>query len=593
MPNGVLDSMLIALGLDSSKFKEGLASSESLSKQTGKNLANNLTAPAQTVLGQLKTLFAPLAGGLAFGAMVSQFTSQADAIGKLAGQLGLDVEMLQAWGGAAKRAGGSAQAFNATIRGLNSQINVLASTGQGRAKVIFEQLGIAVKDAGGKTRDTFVVLSELAEKAEGMGKAEFAGLAQRLGIDQGTIMLLQSGRKSIDDLIARQRMLGNYTQEDAEIAAQFNDIMADLAQIVQSVAAVIMRIVVPALSWLTDKIVNVISFFRQHQAFVGSAIGIIAAAVTAKMIPAIIKLLPLLNAVMIRIAAILVPLLPVIAAITALAIAADELWAFISGGESVLEKIMLKFGMTRETIEGIRDTLRGAVEFFWDLWDAVTGEGVDKDSAIERLKASWETTKEWFKGLIDDLLNAFGNMFSRIKDWLKNLLPDWVKRLIGGEEQKTEKTPQQVAQMQQSIARRPDETIEEYAARVGVLEDDGIEAMESGNAAKETRPRDAGKPAWIDAVLSRVDAFSEDLQDWADGALLDIPATPADMPGVVNNTSNVQTTTNNRTDVRVGNVTVQTQATDAPAIARSIGPAIQKNAFGSLVSASQTGTVQK
>lgn len=593
MPNGVLDSMLIALGLDSSKFKEGLASSESLSKQTGKNLANNLTAPAQTVLGQLKTLFAPLAGGLAFGAMVSQFTSQADAIGKLAGQLGLDVEMLQAWGGAAKRAGGSAQAFNATIRGLNSQINVLASTGQGRAKVIFEQLGIAVKDAGGKTRDTFVVLSELAEKAEGMGKAEFAGLAQRLGIDQGTIMLLQSGRKSIDDLIARQRMLGNYTQEDAEIAAQFNDIMDDLAQIVQSVAAVIMRIVVPALSWLTDKIVNVISFFRQHQAFVGAAIGIIAAAVTAKMIPAIIKLLPLLNAVMIRIAAILVPLLPVIAAITALAIAADELWAFISGGESVLEKIMLKFGMTRETIEGIRNTLRGAVEFFWDLWDAVTGEGVDKDSAIERLKASWEATKEWFKGLIDDLLNAFGNMFSRIKDWLKNLLPDWVKRLIGGEEQKTEKTPQQVAQMQQSIARRPDETIEEYAARVGVLEDDGIEAMESGNAAEETRPRDAGKPAWIDAVLSRVDAFSEDLQDWADGALLDIPATPADMPGVVNNTSNVQTTTNNRTDVRVGNVTVQTQATDAPAIARSIGPAIQKNAFGSLVSASQTGTVQK
>lgn len=80
------------------------------------------------------------------------------------------------------------------------------------------------------------VLPELAESFEKLSKQESAALGQKLGLDQGTIMLLRRGRREVEDQIrirrtwrcycrVKLRSLGNITTPQTtqqSIPAQFS-----------------------------------------------------------------------------------------------------------------------------------------------------------------------------------------------------------------------------------------------------------------------------------------------------------------------------------------------------------------------------------
>ena len=67
-----------------------------------------------------------------------------------------------------------------------------------------------------------------------------------MGLDQATILLLQSGRGEVDKLVERQRALGVATAEDAAIAATFNDAMDDLGQVFGSLTRNVGAYLLPA-----------------------------------------------------------------------------------------------------------------------------------------------------------------------------------------------------------------------------------------------------------------------------------------------------------------------------------------------------------
>lgn len=344
----VLDTLTLALGIDAKGIDKGLSEAEQKISAGARSLSQSLMSPLKAALGAV-------AAGLSLGAVTKQYLNQADSIGKLADAIGADIEELQAWGEAATRAGGSAEGFNASITSLNRMLQMTATTGKGPASMALEQFGIKAKDARGKARDTFDILRDLAGKMEGMDKQKAIGFGQKLGLDRGTIMLLQSGRAAVDDLIARQKALGVYTKEDAEIAAKANDAIADLGQSLKSGAAIIMRFIVPAITWLADKMTSVVQFFKRHQPLVVAGLGAIAAIITARMIPALIKMAA-------ANAKAFAPFMLLAAIISAVALVVDDFWTYLNGGKSALEGLWSKLG--------------------------------DGPQLLEKLKAAWETTKE-------------------------------------------------------------------------------------------------------------------------------------------------------------------------------------------------------
>ena len=210
-----VDELDIKVGVDADGVEKGMKQAESAVSKGISSLTSKLSA-----------LSAAITAAFSLGMAFKQYTEQAAAMGKLADAIDVDISKLHAWSEAAIRAGGSAEGFQSSIEQMSGQLSRIALTGTSRMKKVFEGAGI---DAGelGRQRDAFAVMMDLAEKAETMSKAEFFGLGRALGLDKGTIMLLQQGRASLKDAIHAQKELGVYTKEDAKITADFNDHMKE------------------------------------------------------------------------------------------------------------------------------------------------------------------------------------------------------------------------------------------------------------------------------------------------------------------------------------------------------------------------------
>jgi phage-related protein len=385
----VIDTLFLALGVDAKGIDKGLNEARAKIQAGAQGLANSLMAPFKSALGAL-------AAGLSLGAVTNQYLQQADAIGKMADSIGVDMEELQAWGEAAARAGGSAQGFQQSLQSMNRMLQMTATTGKGPAAIALEQFGIKATDASGKARDSFEILRDLAGAMEGMDKQKAIGFGQRLGLDRGTIMLLQSGKVAVDDLIRRQKELGVYTKEDAEITAKANDAIADLGQSMKAAAAIFMRAIVPAITWVTEHLTALVQDFRKHKTFYLTALGAIAAFLTAKMIPTLVKV-GLLNA---RIWA---PYAVVAGIIAGLALIFDDLWTYMNGGKSALEDYWKTLGTGPELLEK-----------FNQAWQAVKEKG---GAVLEGLKNIAKGVFDFFLSHID----SFTLMFDGVWDMLDGL----------------------------------------------------------------------------------------------------------------------------------------------------------------------------
>jgi TP901 family phage tail tape measure protein len=395
----VIDTLFLSLGVDAKGIDKGLNEARAKIQAGAQGLANSLMAPFKSALGAL-------AAGLSLGAVTNQYLQQADAIGKMADSIGVDMEELQAWGEAAARAGGSAQGFQQSLQSMNRSLQ-LAAQGQGEAAKMFQTFGIKVTDANGKARDSLDVLRDLAGAMEGMDKQKAMGFGQRLGLDRGTIMLLQSGKVAVDDLIRRQKELGVYTKEDAEITAKANDAIADLGQSMKAAAAIFMRAIVPAITWVTEHLTALVQDFRKHKTFYLAALGAIAAFLTAKMIPTLVKV-GLLNA---RIWA---PYAVVASIIAGLALIFDDLWTYMNGGKSALEDYWKTLGTGPELLEK-----------FNKAWQAVKEKG---GAVLEGLKNIAKGVFDFFLAHID----SFMLMFDGVWDMLDGLFNFDFKKIGNG-----------------------------------------------------------------------------------------------------------------------------------------------------------------
>lgn len=384
----VIDTLFLALGVDAKGIDKGLNEARAKIQAGAQGLANSLMAPFKSALGAL-------AAGLSLGAVTNQYLQQADAIGKMADSIGVDMEELQAWGEAAADAGGSAQAFQQTVSGLTTRIQE-AAKGQGEAAAMFQSFGIKVTDATGKARDSFDVLRDLAGAMEGMDKQRAMGLGQKLGIDRGTIMLLQSGKVAVEDLVREYKELGLYTKEDAELSAKANHEIQRLGVALKGNAAIIMRAIVPAITMVTKLLISLSKDFRKHKTFYLTALGTIAAFLTAKMIPTLVKV-GLLNA---RIWA---PYAVVAGIIAGLALIFDDLWTYMNGGKSALEDYWKTLGTGPELLEK-----------FNKAWQAVKEKG---GAVLEGLKNIAKGVFDFFLTHID----SFMLMFDGVWDMLDGL----------------------------------------------------------------------------------------------------------------------------------------------------------------------------
>src|SRR3990167_189493 len=145
----------------------------------------------------------------------------ADQLGKMAQKTGIAVEALSTLSFAARISNVENGELTIGLRQLAKSI-VEASTGTGEGADAFDKLGIAVRDAQGRVKDSETVLKDVADAFAKMGDGSAKSeLAMRLFGRSGTqlIPLLNEGRAGIEKLQAQARALGLEISDNTAKAA--------------------------------------------------------------------------------------------------------------------------------------------------------------------------------------------------------------------------------------------------------------------------------------------------------------------------------------------------------------------------------------
>lgn len=425
----VVDSLLITMGLDGAGVTKGMNQVENRLSSGVKNIVTNILAP--------------LAGAFAFQQLFSSFVHEADALGDLSEAINVSVKDLDSWGQAAQYAGGTVEGFQGSITALSGSLAQLSTTGGGRAKKFFQALGINAEDSKGKVKPAIDVLLDLSSKFEHMSKQESFGLGQKLGLDQGTITLLQKGRGEVERIIKEMKEL-SYSEEDAKIAGDFDDNINKLTKSLKLLTATFFSFLGPGLNFVIEKMKDGVQYLRKHEAFVITFFGSLAAVILGKTVPAIWAM----TAALLK-----NPITWIIAGLLALSLVLEDLWVYINGGESALEGLWSKFGEGKDLLQWVQaegKNLIAVLEKYGPALAIVTA-GIKGVTIAMRLMgiaslsnpvlllitalataatyiiANWDGIVSFFEGVFDSIA-------STISEWVDTvigLLPDWLKEMLG------------------------------------------------------------------------------------------------------------------------------------------------------------------
>lgn len=367
------------------------------------------------LLGVLGKVGLALGGLAAVKGALSDYAQTVGEIEKTSTMLGMSMEAWQGWAYAAQQAGLEAEDVRDRLMDLGDWMLDLNVNDSGPLKDFAEKTQTSFKTATGATVSMEEGLMRLADAAQKMDRQQATSWLQQIGFDEKTTPLILKGRKAIEEYIKVGKEQALYSKRDVENARKMREAWQGLVRVYQAVSGGIVRALAPAFDVLARKLSGVARWVRENET---SLIILLTALSTVLAV----RLTPALWGMARAAAAAALPLLPYIAAIVALGVALDELWAFASGGTSVLENLLRRFGMTDESIERLRGSVRAAIGFFRDLWTAITGDGADSAAAFARVEEQ-----------IASVARAVSNFVRSIGTWIDGLLPQWVKDLLAGD----------------------------------------------------------------------------------------------------------------------------------------------------------------
>lgn len=216
---------------------------------------NKLIGDQSALYFELKIAIAAAAGALVL--MVKNGLNQADSLNKQANAIGTTVEKLNGLRLAAELSDISNSDLALGLNELNRSLADAQKKGS-NAQRMFQQLGVATKDAAGNIRDPIDVLLDLSEAfstSEGAaGKAQFAQeLFGRSG--KTFVTLLNQGGAAIRAQAAEANQLNRITAEMGTQADNVNDNITRLVFAFKGISSAIAAEVAPALVQFSDAIV--------------------------------------------------------------------------------------------------------------------------------------------------------------------------------------------------------------------------------------------------------------------------------------------------------------------------------------------------
>lgn len=261
----VIDSLMIELGLDTSKFDanqrksvEQLRKLDDQAQKTAKDIAKGAKDMGEGftfVKDSLIGLGTVLIGMKMFKDLIGNTTKQNVELGRSAGLLSMTASELKTWGQMAELTGGSVESMTGVIKGLQQS---LVDLKYGTASDALIKSASFLKAWGAFDLNTMQVdLYKLSDAIVAFRKshteAETLNFAQSLGLDQSSLLLLEKGsdylRKNHDEFLK----LNEAIDKNAATSDKLNQQWVKLKVTGESLGQSLYKSIAEPLSWILDK----------------------------------------------------------------------------------------------------------------------------------------------------------------------------------------------------------------------------------------------------------------------------------------------------------------------------------------------------
>lgn len=279
----VIDALVVTLGLDSSAFKKGQQEATDSTRKFSEDQeasAKKVAAQAKAmsegfrrVRNELLGLFAVAIGATGFKSFIeSQVKGQAQ-MAYTAKNLNMTARELDAWGKTVKTVGGTAEGFQSSLQSIASGIEAFKLGEDSPVVSMFRSIGVNIGDATGKIRPFKEMLLDVSDVLQKYDAQDQIRIAQGLGIDNDTLNLLRQGRGAVQNLYDQMLKASGVTEESTKRAQEAQKVWGEFTGEMSGVGQSVFEALVPAIieatkglkdfgKWVNDNRGEIGDFFR-------------------------------------------------------------------------------------------------------------------------------------------------------------------------------------------------------------------------------------------------------------------------------------------------------------------------------------------
>ncbi|MGY6419787.1 hypothetical protein ACXITE_12290 [Proteus mirabilis] len=537
----------IKTAIDEAKAQEHLQKELSETGSKYQEAGSSVAGFATKALGAVGIV---MSIGTIFAESVSR-SQEIETLDKLGKQIGVATADVDAFSGAIAELGGSRESAQADLS--------------------------AMAKSFGNTKDSMEKVLQTADKVQGMSFDKAKKTLEGMGVsDEKTIELMMKGRKELERTMGIQKEYSGISKESIESSIKFNSAMAKFQQSSGLLKNSFLEMVIPALSKGLEWLTKLVTFCKENKHIVVGFFTAVATILLGKYIYA-------MKLASISTWTTLFPIIAIIAVIAllaaAFAIVYDDIMNFIDGNDSMIGRILEKYPRLKVVILALWETFKKLFEYLKAI------VGVVADIVV----AGWELMASGLKAYVKYLLScisviagwgkSFAGVFNTVSDAVVSAF-EWmweqVEKIIGWVNTGLNAVKNGWKSAKEFFGFGGDE------AEIKITSDDASNYL-SALSAKRNQVASAG----IDT--SEIDKEIIELKKQLDNGL-DASKIIADVEEAnkrlmmashdamnpitsqaISNQSNVK----NESNVSIGEIKVETQATDAQGMASGVKDALQ------------------
>lgn len=450
----VIDTLFLELGIDSGKFgtqakeaenrldrmsasfgraeKSAAKSSKGLEKQAVQSAkstkqAKNLKHAVGALTKGFAAFTALVMGSNALDKMIREGAQANVELDNLSRNIGMSRNQLQAWGGMAAMAGGSAEGMKGSLAGLSMGITRLTTMGDTSMVPFFNAFGVALLNADGKARDLDSIMLDLADRFAKMDRVQAYNLAKSMGLDDGTINTLMLGRAEMEKMLEMQRNLYRSGEKEMQVSRELTQARGYLNAQWDSLKTMLADALAPVLLKIVKMVSGFVDYLMKHENNIKHVFEGLAFVLGAVLIPVFI-------AATASLLAFIAPFAPFILTVGALSAAFlllyDDYKTWAEGGKSLLDWKL--FDNYIKTSKISTDSLGSAFVYLltgYTSWaDAANGllDWLKLKGFIDENGLSVNSLKEGFHNLYLEIKNYLMPYFEALSDTFTAMMNgDW------------------------------------------------------------------------------------------------------------------------------------------------------------------------